>query len=740
MRWCFLFICLFLCSSLVSQRDGLKKVNEYFKSKNYRNALLELSRMPQAQSSAPLIFKKAICLYELNKIDNALVELNRAENMGYDEKEMLYYLGRIMHHKGQFLNAIKAYKKYLKESALDDPKRNEVRDHIRHSGAGLDILYLDPLATIENAGAEINSTQNEERLIQSSGKVNRYYYNSDKIDKNKKVDKYLNQSYDLDVATDINVFFTEKKGSNWSRGEKLSDRNVNSYKNDKLVGLSMDGQSIYILRGKEKDKKENQELIAQNASPQVKDRFKALVEILGFVEYYHFFNDSTVVFSSNKLEGRGGHDLFVTAYANGGWLSPKNLGKQINTHHDEISPYLSNDGSVLYFSSNRSFSVGGLDIFKSNYLFEQEKWTDAKNVGLPINSPGNEVHFRLSDDGLLAFYTSDRKDGYGKNDIYFAYLNEKEDHQSYTVKNLGFVNYPDFYIDKIDLPGITQNIPPEEDTKTPNNKKPDEKPIVKNRKPVGDHNQYNILLPTLTLDPSGELLNQQNFEKLDVLAAELNKAEVENIEIMSFSHQAGIAEYNLFLSIKNAEKIKAALMERGLDGTKVHIKGYGDYLPLIKPYAPQNISFFNNRIQFKINLKKDNIKTTAIELDIDKKHLNRGFEIFKTIIDDAISYKIQIATVRQMYRGTALRLYNDVQVEKDKSTGNYLYSVGLYDSFLEANTVMRELSEYGVTSLKIVPFVDGLRIPEKDLVNYAQDYPTLKDYIRSMTFTEIEEE
>ena len=52
---------------------------------------------------------------------------------------------------------------------------------------------------------------------------------------------------------------------------------------------------------------------------------------------------------------------------------------------------------------------------------------------------------------------------------------------------------------------------------------------------------------------------------------------------------------------------------------------------------------------------------------------------------------------------------------------------------------MRELSERGITALKIVPFVDGLRVEEKDLVNFATQYPELKEYIRSITFTETEE-
>ncbi len=726
------FISCFMGISLFGQGDALKRANEYFKEKNYRNTLLELSNIPQSNSSGPLIFKKAICHYELNELDKALAGINSAENIGFKDDDMHYYKGRSLHHKGNFSLAIKSYKEYLTKIPLDHSMRNEVRDHIRHAGSGLDILYVDPIATIENAGGEINSTQNDERLVQSSSKENRYYFNSDRTGKNRKVSDYLSQSYDLDVKTDVNIYFTEKNGDFWIRSEKLSDRSVNTYKNDNLVGFTMNGDGVYVLRGKENENKEEYKIVAQNATGKVKKRIDDLSKIIGHVEYLHFFNDSTVVFSSDQLKGFGGYDLYVTAYANGSWLSPKNLGSRINTHADEISPYLGNDGSVLFFSSNRSFSVGGMDVFRSFYLFEQEKWTEAKNIGLPINSPGNEIDFRLSDDGLIATYTSDRKDGYGKNDLYFAYLNEREEHQSYTVKNLGFVDYPDFYIDKIDQP-IFVNI----DREKPNY-------IVKSNQQVleepSSEKVKTIQLPILTPNPDGELLSKENFEKLDALASQINNSDVKHLEILSFAHEQGIAEYNLFLSVKTAEKIKEALVERGVNGEKIHIKGFGDFLPVIKSHVKdRSISILNNRIQFKLNLA-ESIDYEEASLGVDKNYLNTGFDIFRTLIDDAIAFKIQIATVRQMYRGTALKLYNDVQVEKDKNTGNYLYSVGLYDNFLEANSVMRELSEYGVTTLKIVPFIDGLRVPEQELVNFASDFPALKEYIRSMSFNEIEEE
>jgi len=668
---------------LSAQGDALKKANEFYKSGDYQNALLELGKIPQTNTSGPLTFKKAICHYQLNHLDKAIAELNKSENMGYSTDEMSYYKGRMMHHKGHFDQAVKAYKEYLKSIDNDHPKRDEVRDHIRHAGAARDIIYLDPIATIENAGREINSYHNESQFIQSSGKSNRYYFNSDKSDKAEKVSEYLGESFDLNQSEDYDIHYVETDGESWESSKKLEDRSVNTYKNDGLMGISVDGNAIYVLRGKEGDDEKNYELVAQNGSARMKMRVKALAQMIGSTSEYHFFNDSTVIFASDQMGGEGGYDLFATAYANGSWLAPKNLGSTINSESDERSPYLSNDGGMLFFSSNRRMSVGGLDVFKAYYLFEQKKWTLPRNLGLPINSPGNEMDFRLSNDGLIGTYTSDRKDGYGGTDIYFAFLNEKEDHQSFKVKNIGFIDYPEFYIDKIELP--IEEEPKEEIVAA------QPKPIEVKHVPIRTEIS-SILIPILAPNQDAELLTKQNLEKLDILADQIIRAGIKNLEIMSFTDKEGIAEYNLFLSIRNAEKIKEELVSRGVSSDILHLKGLGNYLPIIKPGLDKpSVSVLNNRIQFKVNFQPENLEVEYASLDVDKSYISRNFEIYQTLIDEVVSYKIQIATVRQMYRGTALKLYNDVQVEKDETTGNYLYTVGLYDNFLEANSVMREL-------------------------------------------------
>ena len=71
-------------------------------------------------------------------------------------------------------------------------------------------------------------------------------------------------------------------------------------------------------------------------------------------------------FVSDMPGGQGGFDIYYSLINNDGTLElPVNLGKNVNTVDDEITPYF-NDGK-LYFSSNGYPSLGGYDIFVTNW-------------------------------------------------------------------------------------------------------------------------------------------------------------------------------------------------------------------------------------------------------------------------------------------------------------------------------------------------------------------------------------
>lgn len=120
-----------------------------------------------------------------------------------------------------------------------------------------------------------------------------------------------------------------------------------------------------------------------------------------------------LIFASDKPGGKGGTDLYYSVKQGGTWSEPKNLGDVINTPGDEMYPYVSNDGT-LYFSSNYHEGFGGYDVFRSTR--ENEHWSKPVNLGIPVNSPQDDFGFAMRNG--FGYFTSNRPGGQGGDDIY----------------------------------------------------------------------------------------------------------------------------------------------------------------------------------------------------------------------------------------------------------------------------------------------------------------------------------
>lgn len=126
-------------------------------------------------------------------------------------------------------------------------------------------------------------------------------------------------------------------------------------------------------------------------------------------------NGKRLYFASNMAGGKGGIDLYsVERRRNGEWSTPKNLGTKINTEGNEMFPYVSEDGR-LFFASDGHPGLGGLDNFVA---YKENKRTTVQNVGLKFNSSYDDFGL-IYNDSLSGYFTSNRPEGQGNDDIYF---------------------------------------------------------------------------------------------------------------------------------------------------------------------------------------------------------------------------------------------------------------------------------------------------------------------------------
>ena len=131
-------------------------------------------------------------------------------------------------------------------------------------------------------------------------------------------------------------------------------------------------------------------------------------------------------FVSDREGGYGGRDIYrLVKLPNGEWSQAYNIGPPINTPFDEDSPFLHPNGKTFYFSSNGEESMGGFDIFHSE-LNEDGKWTFPVNMGYPLNTVEDDLYFTTNADGKNGYYASSHEGGYGEKDIYKVLLEDKE--------------------------------------------------------------------------------------------------------------------------------------------------------------------------------------------------------------------------------------------------------------------------------------------------------------------------
>lgn len=123
-------------------------------------------------------------------------------------------------------------------------------------------------------------------------------------------------------------------------------------------------------------------------------------------------------FSSSRPGGYGGRDIWVSHRTETGWTEPENLGADINTAGDESTPFIHADNQTLYFNSS---GLPGYSEKPDLFVTRKQadgKWSKPENLGYPINTIGDEGSMIVAADGKTAYYSSDKTDSKGGLDIY----------------------------------------------------------------------------------------------------------------------------------------------------------------------------------------------------------------------------------------------------------------------------------------------------------------------------------
>lgn len=287
-------------------------------------------------------------------------------------------------------------------------------------------------------------------------------------------------------------------------------------------------------------------------------------------------------FTSNRKEGQGGMDIWVSRNGSEGWGEPRNLGPGINTSLNEDHPFLSEDGKVLYFASQGHDNMGGYDIFHSERLADGS-WAEPVNLGYPINTTDDDMFFLPLGNGKYGYQALFAEGNIGSRDIYRFQLFETE--AEYLAALAAQTEQPVEEVAEVAEPVVTET--PEVETTEPAEpeqpEKPDEPEISP---PVEEVAEIMYVIRPVFFGFDRYDLTAESKNTLNDVVDILNALPVLEIEAVGHTDHKGSDNYNLMLSKKRSASVVEYITRRGIDGRRIKSVGKGESFPVARNTMP----------------------------------------------------------------------------------------------------------------------------------------------------------
>jgi outer membrane protein OmpA-like peptidoglycan-associated protein len=403
----------------IDNKDAIKLYEKGIDKKKYEKPermkfLLEALEMEPDYAEANWAYAEGI-LQKL-RLDNKPYKpvepylLKVIENCPKLHSSPYYYLGFLYYEEQNWENAIKYLKQYV-DFTDDDLKKfdknyefflDQSKDMIKDAKF-FSTVYKNPVPFDPQLVQGI-STEKDEVLpyISPDGEMalftRRLYY----------------QKKDMVYATDkvVELFtYSMKRNGSFEEGKNMPPP-FNTQPNEGGATLSIDNKHLfYTICKDEGGAQMNCDIwysdYVNGEWTEIKNLGKPNDPVFWDSQPTIAADGKTIYFSSDRKGGLGGQDLWKTVKndTTGEWGAPVNLGPKINTEGNEKAPFMHSDSETLYFSSDKTPSIGGYDVY---FVRKNDKgeWLEPKNIGYPINSEGDEIGFFVSTDGKYGYFAS----------------------------------------------------------------------------------------------------------------------------------------------------------------------------------------------------------------------------------------------------------------------------------------------------------------------------------------------
>ena len=389
-----------------------KKMGEKtMKAEDYRVAVNFLLKANEFNpKNAELNYEIANCYEHLNQIPEAVRYAEAAYALdSLVAPDLLYYKGYAHQMRYEFDEAVKYYKRYQVTPGVTREGNDKVSKRLKECRNGKALVKRGEIpCKIYILDTNVNGKYDEYGPAITADDSLLFFTSRRTLKKN------LNKG----IASDGKYYekiYRSSKDSSWNKSHWVLGSNFRGH--FAVQGVSNDGHKVLLY--KEKRGGDLYEAKLNGKSIGSIKRLPRAVNTKGHeTSASYSYDGNTIYYCSDRTDnGFGGHDIYkVTKNEKGKWKNVENLGNVVNTPEDEITVFAHPDGKTMYFSSRGHDGMGGFDIFVTT--LENGKWTKPRNIGMPINTPGDDISFVISANGKSAYYASAQPTGYGDEDIY----------------------------------------------------------------------------------------------------------------------------------------------------------------------------------------------------------------------------------------------------------------------------------------------------------------------------------
>lgn len=338
-------------------------------------------------------------------------------------------IGELELKNQHFKEAITAYKQFLALDKANPDRHAEVEKKMKTVEFRQYALAHPVPFKPENMGPNINSANDEYLPAMTTDGQTLVF--------TRRFPRTGRTTANTDMEEDFYV--STLKDGKWTKAVRMAEP-VNSYDNEGAQCISQDGRMMIFTGCNRKDGEGRCDLYIchREGNKWSKPKSLGMPVNTGAWEAQPTFSvdGKTLYFVSNRKGGMGGMDIWTSELVNGEWTTPKNLGAPINTPGDEKTPFIHFDDKTLYFASDGHVGMGGLDLYMSRKQ-DDGTWSEPVNVGYPINTEGDESNMIVSANGHTAVYSSDQLGGYGREDLYmFDLPKEVRPHATTYIKGI----------------------------------------------------------------------------------------------------------------------------------------------------------------------------------------------------------------------------------------------------------------------------------------------------------------